>query len=116
MRAHLDLQGGPGGVMLPIHWGTFNLATHAWTDPGEGTLAAARAVGARAALPRPGEPFEPGAEAVPGEPWWREVALAPAAGWQPLIATVTKAKADTESDGSRGVVEGGGAPEAVPAG
>ncbi|OQR59881.1 MBL fold metallo-hydrolase [Streptomyces maremycinicus] len=116
MRAHLDLQGGPGGVMLPIHWGTFNLATHAWTDPGEGTLAAAGAVGARAALPRPGEPFEPGAEAVPGEPWWREVALAPAAGWQPLIATVTKAKADTESDESRGAVEGGGAPEAVTAG
>ncbi|MFD8741424.1 MBL fold metallo-hydrolase, partial [Streptomyces sp. NPDC059618] len=30
MRAHLDLQGGTGGVMLPIHWATFNLATHAW--------------------------------------------------------------------------------------
>ncbi|MET8163901.1 MBL fold metallo-hydrolase [Streptomyces sp. NPDC005329] len=116
MRAHLDLQGGPGGVMLPIHWGTFNLATHAWTDPGEGTLAAARAVGARAALPRPGEPFEPGAETVPGEPWWRDVARAPVAGWQPLIATATKAKADTESDESRGAVEGGDAPEAVPAG
>ncbi|MFJ9022167.1 MBL fold metallo-hydrolase [Streptomyces sp. NPDC102259] len=116
MRAHLDLQGGPGGVMLPIHWGTFNLATHAWTDPGEGTLAAARAVGARAALPRPGEPFEPGAETVPGEPWWRDVARAPAAGWQPLIATATKAKADTESDESRRAVEGGDAPEAVPAG
>lgn len=27
MRAHLDLQGGePRGVLLPIHWGTFNLA------------------------------------------------------------------------------------------
>lgn len=35
MRAHLDLQGGPSaGPMLPIHWATFNLATHAWADPG----------------------------------------------------------------------------------
>ncbi|MER7974951.1 MBL fold metallo-hydrolase, partial [Streptomyces sp. NPDC096080] len=46
MRAHLDLQGGePRGVMLPIHWGTFNLAPHPWAEPGEGTLAAARATG-----------------------------------------------------------------------
>ncbi|MFI5960590.1 MBL fold metallo-hydrolase [Streptomyces asoensis] len=116
MRAHLDLQGGTGGVMLPIHWATFNLATHAWTDPGEGTLAAARAAGARAALPRPGEPFEPTAETFPDQPWWRDVALAPATGWRPLVEPATKAKADTESDGTRGAVEGGEAPEAIPAG
>jgi len=81
MRAHLDLQGGrqglqggrPGGVMLPIHWATFNLATHPWAEPGEGTVAAADAVGASVALPRPGEPFEPTAETVPSEPWWRAV-------------------------------------------
>ncbi|MFD9394438.1 MBL fold metallo-hydrolase [Streptomyces sp. NPDC060000] len=116
MRAHLDLQGGPGGVMLPIHWATFNLATHAWTDPGEGTLAAARAAGARAALPRPGEPFEPTAEIFPAEPWWRDAALAPTAGWRPLVEVAAKAKADTESDIAKGVVEGGEAPEAIPAG
>ncbi len=22
-----------GRVMLPVHWATFNLAFHAWTDP-----------------------------------------------------------------------------------
>ncbi|MCX4766442.1 MBL fold metallo-hydrolase [Streptomyces sp. NBC_01275] len=116
VRAHLDLQSGPGGVLLPIHWGTFNLATHAWSDPGEGTLAAAEAVGARVALPRPGEPFEPVAETVPSEPWWRGVALAPAGGWRPLDETAAKAKADTESDIPQGAAEGGEAPEAVPAG
>lgn len=79
MRAHLDLQGDrPTGVMLPIHWATFNLAPHPWEEPGEGTLAAAERAGARAALPRPGEPFEPTGEHVPSAPWWRAVALAPA--------------------------------------
>ncbi|MEV8531823.1 MBL fold metallo-hydrolase [Streptomyces sp. NPDC051211] len=72
MRAHLDLQGGvPHGVMLPIHWGTFNLAPHAWDEPGEGTMTAAAAVGARVALPVPGLPFEPGAAELPDRPWWR---------------------------------------------
>ncbi|MFJ2768502.1 MBL fold metallo-hydrolase [Streptomyces sp. NPDC087300] len=82
MRAHLDLQGGqPRGVMLPIHWGTFNLAPHPWSEPGEGTLAAARDEGTRIALPTPGEPFEPGSDAVPGVPWWRGVAVEPDGGW-----------------------------------
>ncbi|MDH2388083.1 MBL fold metallo-hydrolase [Streptomyces sp. HNM0663] len=82
MRAHLDLQGGrPSGVMLPIHWGTFNLAPHPWAEPGEGTADAAAEAGARIALPRPGEPFEPAAPAIPSAPWWRAVATAPAQGW-----------------------------------
>ncbi|MET9803633.1 MBL fold metallo-hydrolase [Streptomyces sp. NPDC006368] len=73
MRAHLDLQGGgPSGVMLPIHWATFNLAPHPWDEPGEGTVAAAADAGARIALPRPGEPFEP-AGTLPVELWWRAV-------------------------------------------
>ncbi|QDQ14755.1 MBL fold metallo-hydrolase [Streptomyces spectabilis] len=82
VRAHLDLQGGrPHGVLLPIHWATFNLAPHAWSEPGEGTLAAARAAGAPVALPIPGEPFEPTSGAVPEAPWWREIAVAPEDGW-----------------------------------
>ncbi|MFF9408434.1 MBL fold metallo-hydrolase [Streptomyces anandii] len=73
MRAHLDLQGGgPGGVLLPIHWGTFNLAFHPWAEPGEWTLASAEAVGQAVALPVPGRPFEPAGE-LPTHPWWRDV-------------------------------------------
>ncbi|MCX4741907.1 MBL fold metallo-hydrolase [Streptomyces antibioticus] len=117
VRAHLDLQGGePAGVLLPIHWATFNLATHAWTDPGEGTLASARAVGAPVALPRPGEPFEPGGESVPDRPWWRDAAHAPAGGWPSDAEPVAKAKADTESDIEKGAPGDGEAPEVVPAG
>ncbi|MBV1950417.1 MBL fold metallo-hydrolase [Streptomyces sp. BV129] len=73
VRAHLDLQSGtPHGVLLPIHWGTFNLAMHAWAEPGEWTKDAAEAVGQTVASPRPGEPFEP-AGRVPADPWWRSV-------------------------------------------
>lgn len=81
MDAHVDLQGGrPSGVMLPIHWATFNLALHPWEEPGEGTVTAAAEAGARIALPRPGEPFEPTAGCVPDAPWWRAVARTPVAG------------------------------------
>jgi L-ascorbate metabolism protein UlaG (beta-lactamase superfamily) len=79
---HLDLQGGnaAAGVLLPIHWGTFNLAPHPWAEPGERTMWAAHRAGAKMVAPRPGEPFEP---ATTGAlfPWWREVAHAPADGW-----------------------------------
>ncbi|MFI2436266.1 MBL fold metallo-hydrolase [Streptomyces sp. NPDC018693] len=73
LRAHLDLQGGgPGGVLLPIHWATFNLATHPWAEPGEWTLAAAAAVGQKVAAPVPGRSFEPAGD-LPAHPWWRDV-------------------------------------------
>ncbi|GAA2655141.1 MBL fold metallo-hydrolase [Streptomyces aculeolatus] len=71
VRAHLDLR---GGVLLPIHWGTFNLAPHRWEEPAERTAAAAAAGGVRAAIPRPGEPFEPSAPSLPVTPWWQEIA------------------------------------------
>ncbi|MDJ0465692.1 MBL fold metallo-hydrolase [Streptomyces sp. H27-C3] len=78
VRAHLDLQGGPSSApMLPIHWGTFNLAPHPWSEPGEGTLTAAGEAGVALALPNPGLPFEPGSETVPVAPWWRAVAVPP---------------------------------------
>jgi L-ascorbate metabolism protein UlaG (beta-lactamase superfamily) len=73
VQSHLDLQqGGPSGVMLPIHWGTFNLSLHPWAEPGEWTLAAADAVGQAVAAPVPGQPFEP-AGTLPTRPWWRDV-------------------------------------------
>ncbi|MGW4734338.1 MBL fold metallo-hydrolase [Streptomyces shenzhenensis] len=75
VRAHLDLQGGRAhGALLPIHWGTFNLATHAWAEPGEWTLAAAEVVGQGVAVPVPGQPFEPAGD-LPTRPWWQDVSL-----------------------------------------
>ena len=68
VQAHQDL--GGGGLLLPVHWGTFNLAFHAWNDPAERVVAAARQSGAALAVPRPGEWVEP-SRPQPLETWWR---------------------------------------------
>ncbi|WP_405746416.1 MBL fold metallo-hydrolase [Streptomyces sp. NBC_01525] len=81
VQAHLDLQGGgPAGVLLPIHWGTFNLALHPWAEPAEWTKDAAEEVGQAVAFPCPGESFEP-AGRLPEEPWWRAVSYPIAHPW-----------------------------------
>jgi L-ascorbate metabolism protein UlaG (beta-lactamase superfamily) len=74
-----------GRVMLPVHWGLFNLAFHGWTEPAERVLAAARRSGVTAVIPKPGQSFEPGA--LPTfERWWPDLP------WQtaeqnPIVAT-----------------------------
>jgi L-ascorbate metabolism protein UlaG (beta-lactamase superfamily) len=52
VRAHGDLG---GGLLLPIHWATFNLAFHRWAEPVQRLLAAAERTGAQVVVPRPGE-------------------------------------------------------------
>ena len=60
-----------GGNLLPIHWGTFNLALHAWDAPAEELIAKAGA-NTRLLMPRLGAPLEP-ARDFKLEPWWRGV-------------------------------------------
>jgi L-ascorbate metabolism protein UlaG (beta-lactamase superfamily) len=65
-----------GDLLLPIHWGTFNMAFHAWDEPAERVVAAAVAGGTRLVMPKPGESIEPATSASPPaavRPWWREV-------------------------------------------
>jgi L-ascorbate metabolism protein UlaG (beta-lactamase superfamily) len=57
VRAHRDLG---AGTLLPVHWGTFNLAYHAWEEPVVRSVAAARAQGVQIITPRPGEKYEAG--------------------------------------------------------
>ena len=61
--------------MLPVHWATFDLALHGWTEPVERALVAAEAAGVPLAVPRPGESVDPAAPPA-AERWW------PALGWQ----------------------------------
>lgn len=61
-----------GGTLLPVHWGTFNLAFHAWDDPAETLLALAAERHARILTPRVGAPFEP-TQLDGAQPWWRDV-------------------------------------------
>src|SRR5262245_52769835 len=69
LAAHALLGGGP---LLPIHWGTFNLALHPWDDPVETLLRLAPRSNARLLLPRLGQAIEPSHE-TPTDPWWRQV-------------------------------------------
>jgi len=59
-----------GGALLPVHWGTFNLALHDWDEPAETLLALAETRGARVLTPRLGQPLEPSHIAGPTA-WWR---------------------------------------------
>lgn len=61
-----------GRLMLPVHWGTFDLALHAWTEPAERLLLAARAAHVEVAIPRPGQSVEPAAGEVATR-WWPEL-------------------------------------------
>jgi L-ascorbate metabolism protein UlaG (beta-lactamase superfamily) len=59
-----------GKTLLPVHWGTFDLALHAWDSPVEELLDAARDSALDLALPRIGESVVL-EESVPRRPWWR---------------------------------------------
>jgi L-ascorbate metabolism protein UlaG (beta-lactamase superfamily) len=61
-----------GKVMLPVHWGTFNLALHAWTEPVERLLVAADRAKVTVVVPRPGQSIEP-SNPPPPSPWWPKV-------------------------------------------
>ena len=63
-----------GKLYVPVHWGTFDLANHGWTEPVERAVAAAKRHGVKIALPRPGTTLKP--DDTPAEPWW------PALPWQ----------------------------------
>lgn len=60
------------GVLMPIHWGLFNLAIHAWRQPIERISEIADEKRVKLFVPRPGEPteFRRGEEVRTG--WWRE--------------------------------------------
>lgn len=63
------------GRLLPVHWGTFNLAMHAWDQPIETLVSLAPSRHVNLLTPMLGEPVEPvRVEGV--TPWWRSVVSA----------------------------------------
>jgi hypothetical protein len=60
------------GAFLPIHWGTFNLAIHPWSEPAETVLRLGQSRGVPLIMPKLGAPIEP-AHANGVDPWWRAV-------------------------------------------
>ncbi|TQF74145.1 hypothetical protein FK531_05725 [Rhodococcus spelaei] len=57
VRMHADLSVGDdtAGVLVPVHWATFNLAFHPWVEPVTRLLAAAEGSGTRVRVPMPGQ-------------------------------------------------------------
>lgn len=72
-----------GGVFIPIHWGTFDLSTHGWTEPVERSIVAAAAEGVPITVMRLGAQWEPTDGAVVDRWWpaerWRTAAEYPMA-------------------------------------
>ena len=67
VQAHQDLR---GGLLIPVHWGTFNLAFHDWNDPVRRISAESARRGITVAVPRPGQSVEPSSPPS-DDPWWR---------------------------------------------
>ena len=71
-----------GGAFLPVHWGTFSLAMHAWDQPAETLLDLAPRQGVQLLMPRLGEAVEP-VQVDSVTPWWRGV---DSGGGEPAVA------------------------------
>ncbi|NEW54897.1 hypothetical protein GV794_04320 [Nocardia cyriacigeorgica] len=74
VRAHADLCVGDAGhgLLVPIHWATFNLAFHGWSEPVQRMVTAARAAGTTVAVPKPGERLDPD-DLPSGQLWWKDI-------------------------------------------
>jgi L-ascorbate metabolism protein UlaG (beta-lactamase superfamily) len=96
VEAHRLVQ---GRIMIPIHWGLFNLAPHTWTEPVERAAAAAARAGVSLATPRPGESVEP-TEGDLTTRWWPELPWSPA-DQTPIVSTPDGLKPATLSPSSR---------------
>jgi L-ascorbate metabolism protein UlaG (beta-lactamase superfamily) len=70
VSAHLDLR---GGLLIPVHWATFNLAFHGWAEPADRIWREAKARDVAVAVPRPGERVDVDAP-PPVDGWWQTIA------------------------------------------
>lgn len=69
VKAHQDLR---GKVLLPVHWGKFELALHHWKEPIIKVLEEAEKTNAVIATPLIGELMTVGGE-IPQTKWWEKV-------------------------------------------
>ncbi len=70
IRAHVDLG---AKLLLPIHWGTFELSYHDWNEPIRRAVAAAKAKGVHIVTPRLGEVVDVG-QPFASTAWWENLA------------------------------------------
>jgi L-ascorbate metabolism protein UlaG (beta-lactamase superfamily) len=65
---HLSLK---GKMLLPIHWGTFNVGIHAWSDPVEKMIKTATNKSVNFVAPMPGQPVSMD-KPIALKKWWVE--------------------------------------------
>ncbi|HYN97767.1 MAG TPA: MBL fold metallo-hydrolase, partial [Pilimelia sp.] len=70
VEAHVNLG---GRLLVPLHWATFNLAFHAWSEPADRVWREAKARGVALAVPRPGERVDVD-DPPPVDGWWQAIA------------------------------------------
>ena len=69
VQAHEEVR---GGRLFPVHWGTFNLALHAWDEPIRRTVQAAAARRVELVTPRVGQTVVAG-QPFASDAWWEAV-------------------------------------------
>jgi L-ascorbate metabolism protein UlaG (beta-lactamase superfamily) len=62
---------GASGLLMPIHWGLFDLALHGWRQPIERIAEIADAIGMRLWAPEPGLPTEVVRDTEHLSGWWK---------------------------------------------
>ncbi|SDH22170.1 L-ascorbate metabolism protein UlaG, beta-lactamase superfamily [Rhodococcus triatomae] len=74
VRTHADLNGGDGthGRLVPVHWATFNLAFHPWSEPIVRLTTAAGQVGTEVSVPVPGQRIDVTRPATHST-WWQHL-------------------------------------------
>ena len=58
--------------IIPIHWGSFKLAMHAWNEPVKRLVEEARQKNVEIQIPQIGAPIEISKEGLALDPWWIE--------------------------------------------
>jgi L-ascorbate metabolism protein UlaG (beta-lactamase superfamily) len=70
VATHIDVR---GGLMIPVHWGTFVLAFHPWGEPADRAWEESKARGVTLAVPKPGQRIDV-ADPPAVDGWWQTVA------------------------------------------
>jgi L-ascorbate metabolism protein UlaG (beta-lactamase superfamily) len=68
VQAHLDLR---GKIMMPIHWGSFDLSIHDWWEPIERVVKAAETQKVKLLTPKIGQTLRVNENVTTGN-WWGE--------------------------------------------
>ncbi|WP_346764612.1 MBL fold metallo-hydrolase [Rhodococcus sp. HNM0569] len=77
VSTHRELEQGDAsaGTLVPIHWATFDLAFHAWSEPVDRLVSAAADAGTHIVVPTPGQRVVPERDrsTAIAQPWWSQL-------------------------------------------